>query len=58
MVASSVALNPPFRMTGSDTATRPWVNALGADSAAVLGELGYSAEEIATLATAGVTVSG
>ncbi|HEX3882393.1 MAG TPA: CaiB/BaiF CoA-transferase family protein [Stellaceae bacterium] len=51
-------LNPPFRMTGSDTATRPYVNALGADSAAVLGELGYSGAEIAALVEGGVTVEG
>jgi len=49
-------LNPPFRMTGSPTATRPYVNALGADSAAVLGELGYGAADIAALVGSGVTV--
>jgi crotonobetainyl-CoA:carnitine CoA-transferase CaiB-like acyl-CoA transferase len=50
-----LALNPPFRMTGSDTATQPFVNALGADSAAVLAELGYSEGEIAGLVESGVT---
>ncbi|MGH7092405.1 MAG: CaiB/BaiF CoA transferase family protein, partial [Stellaceae bacterium] len=52
------ALNPPFRMTGSDTAARPYVTALGEDSAAVLRDLGYSAAEIAALAESGVTVAG
>jgi crotonobetainyl-CoA:carnitine CoA-transferase CaiB-like acyl-CoA transferase len=50
-----LALNPPFRMTGSDTATRPHVNALGADNRAVLVELGYSEGEIAALVERGVT---
>ena len=52
------ALNPPFRMTGSDTAARPYVTALGEDSAAVLRGLGYSPDEIAALAEGGVTVMG
>ncbi len=52
-----LALNPPFRMTGIETATQPFVNALGADSAAVLAELGYSAAEIAGLIESGVTAA-
>ena len=43
------ALNPPFRMTGTGTATRPYVRALGADTEAVLAELGYSTAEISAL---------
>jgi len=52
---SFLALNPPFRMTGSATTTQPFVNALGADSAAVLAELGYSEGEIAAFIAGGVT---
>jgi len=52
-----LALNPPFRMTASGAAAVPHVAALGADSAAVLKEAGYSAAEIAALAEAGVTVT-
>jgi crotonobetainyl-CoA:carnitine CoA-transferase CaiB-like acyl-CoA transferase len=52
-----LALNPPFRMTASRAAAEPHVAALGADSAAVLAEAGYSAAEIAALAEAGVTVT-
>ena len=43
------ALNPPFRMTGTGTATRPYVRALGADTEAVLAELGYSTADISAL---------
>ena len=50
-------LNPPFRMTGSETGTRPFVNRLGADSAAILAGLGYSGAEIADLVAAGVTAT-
>ena len=47
-------LNPPFRMSDAVAAARPWVAALGEHTAAVLGELGYSAGEIAAMADAGV----
>jgi crotonobetainyl-CoA:carnitine CoA-transferase CaiB-like acyl-CoA transferase len=53
---SFLALNPPFRMTASCAAAVPHVAALGADSASVLAEAGYSAAEIAALAEGGVTV--
>jgi CoA:oxalate CoA-transferase len=53
---SFLALNPPFRMTASRAAAVPHVAALGADSASVLAEAGYSAAEIAALAEGGVTV--
>ena len=52
---SFLALNPPFRLTASRAAARPWVAALGEHSFAVLGEAGYSADEITALAEAGVT---
>ena len=55
---SFLALNPPFRMTASRAAAVPHVAALGADSAAVLADAGYSAAEIAALAEAGITVAG
>ncbi len=55
---SFLALNPPFRMSGSEAAARPWVNALGADSRAVLAEAGYSEAEIDALVAAGVTATG
>ncbi|HEV2185980.1 MAG TPA: CoA transferase [Stellaceae bacterium] len=55
---SFLALNPPFRMTASRAAAVPHVAALGADSAAVLADAGFSAAEIAALAEAGVTVAG
>jgi CoA:oxalate CoA-transferase len=54
---SFLALNPPFRMTASRAAAVPHVAALGADSASVLAEAGYSAAEIAALAEAGVTAT-
>jgi crotonobetainyl-CoA:carnitine CoA-transferase CaiB-like acyl-CoA transferase len=52
-----LALNPPFRMTGSRVAVVPTVAALGEHSAGVLAEAGYSAAEIVALAEAGVTVA-
>jgi CoA:oxalate CoA-transferase len=51
-----LALNPPFRMSGSRAAAVPTVAALGEHSKAVLAEAGYSPAEIAALAEAGVTV--
>ncbi len=47
-------LNPPFRFSAMRAAAQPRVAALGEDSAAVLGELGYAPDEIAALAEAGV----
>jgi crotonobetainyl-CoA:carnitine CoA-transferase CaiB-like acyl-CoA transferase len=44
-----LALNPPFRLSAAGTAARPFVAALGEHTAEVLGELGYSAAEIAAL---------
>jgi crotonobetainyl-CoA:carnitine CoA-transferase CaiB-like acyl-CoA transferase len=55
---SFLALNPPFRMTASRAAAGDFAAALGEHSAQVLAEAGYSAEEIAALAEAGVTVAG
>ena len=54
---SFLALNPPFRMSASSAEARGHVAALGADSAAVLADAGYSPAEIAALAEAGVTVT-
>ena len=54
---SFLALNPPFRMTASRAAANDFVAALGEHSAMVLADAGYSAEEIAALAEAGVTVT-
>ena len=54
---SFLALNPPFRMSASSAEARGHVAALGADSAAVLADAGYSSAEIAALAEAGVTVT-
>ena len=54
---SFLALNPPFRMSGSRAAAVPTVATLGEHSAAVLAEAGYSPAEIAALADAGVTVA-
>jgi CoA:oxalate CoA-transferase len=48
------ALNPPFRMTGAETAAKPFVAALGKHSEAVLTELGYTPAEITALVKAGV----
>jgi crotonobetainyl-CoA:carnitine CoA-transferase CaiB-like acyl-CoA transferase len=50
-------LNPPFRLSAAHAAAQPHVAALGEHSAAVLAELGYSADEIAALTEAGVTAS-
>jgi len=55
---SFLALNPPFRMTASRAAAGDHVADLGQHGAAVLADAGYSAEEIAALAQAGVTVTG
>ena len=52
-----LALNPPFRMSGSRAASHDFVAELGQHSAAVLAEAGYSAPEIAALAAAGVTAT-
>ncbi|HTQ35180.1 MAG TPA: CoA transferase [Stellaceae bacterium] len=52
-----LALNPPFRLSASRTAAEPWVAGLGENSREVLAEAGYSAEEVAALAAAGVTVA-
>ena len=49
------ALNPPFRMSAAEAAAKPFVAALGEHSDAVLAELGYTLEEIAAFAKAGVT---
>jgi crotonobetainyl-CoA:carnitine CoA-transferase CaiB-like acyl-CoA transferase len=54
---SFLALNPPFRMSGSRAASHDFVAELGQHSAAVLAEAGYSAPEIAALAAAGVTAT-
>jgi CoA:oxalate CoA-transferase len=54
---SFLALNPPFRMSGSRAASHDFVAELGEHSAAVLAEAGYSAAEIAALAAAGVTAT-
>jgi CoA:oxalate CoA-transferase len=51
-----LALNPPFRLSSSRAAANDFVAALGEHSAAVLAEVGYSPDEIAALANAGVTV--
>ena len=53
---SFLALNPPFRLSGSRAAAQEWVAALGEHSAQVLADAGYSPDEIAALAEAGVTV--
>jgi CoA:oxalate CoA-transferase len=51
------ALNPPFRFSQSEAVVGPAVAALGEHSAAVLGQLGLSAREIAVLAKAGITAA-
>lgn len=55
---SFLALNPPFRLSGSRAAAQDWVAALGENSAEVLTELGYSFDEIAALAKGGLTALG
>src|SRR5579872_520854 len=52
-----LALNPPFRLSSSRAAAQGWVDALGEHSAQVLAEAGYSPEEIAAFAEAGVTAT-
>jgi crotonobetainyl-CoA:carnitine CoA-transferase CaiB-like acyl-CoA transferase len=47
-------LNPPFRLSETRAAAQPWVARLGEHTAAVLGELGYCAGELAAFAEAGV----
>jgi len=54
---SFLALNPPFRMTASRAAAVPHVAHLGENSREVLAEAGYTADEIAALAEAGVTAA-
>jgi crotonobetainyl-CoA:carnitine CoA-transferase CaiB-like acyl-CoA transferase len=52
---SFLALNPPFRLSASRAAAQEFVTGLGENSAGVLAELGYSAEQIAAFIEAGVT---
>jgi CoA:oxalate CoA-transferase len=52
-----LALNPPFRMTGSRAAAVPTVAALGENSREVLADAGYSDDDIAAMAGAGVTAT-
>jgi len=51
------ALNPPFRMSNGETAAKPFVVSLGANTEAVLAELGYTRDEIAAFAGSGVTAA-
>ena len=49
------ALNPPFRMSNAETVAKPFVVSLGENTEAVLAELGYTPDEIATFAKSGIT---
>jgi CoA:oxalate CoA-transferase len=51
-----LALNPPFRLSGSRVAAQGWVSGLGEHGRAVLAEAGYSDAEIAALAKAGAAL--
>ncbi len=44
-----LALNPPFRLSAAPVAAKPFAAALGEHTEAVMGELGYTAAEIAAL---------
>jgi crotonobetainyl-CoA:carnitine CoA-transferase CaiB-like acyl-CoA transferase len=44
-----LALNPPFRMSSTTAATRPYVAALGEHTEELLTELGYTPDELETL---------
>jgi crotonobetainyl-CoA:carnitine CoA-transferase CaiB-like acyl-CoA transferase len=46
---SFLALNPPFRLSAARTAAQPYAAALGEHTAQVLGEIGYTAAQIAVL---------
>jgi CoA:oxalate CoA-transferase len=48
-------LNPPFRMSGAAAAAKPFAASLGEHTAALLGELGYTPDEITALAERGIT---
>jgi CoA:oxalate CoA-transferase len=54
---SFLALNPPFRLSGSRAAAGDHVAALGEHSEAVLAGAGYSAAEIEALIAAGITLA-
>jgi CoA:oxalate CoA-transferase len=49
-------MNPPFRFSAARSAAQPYVRMLGADSKAILAELGFSPGEITALTDAGITV--
>ena len=51
-----LALNPPFRLSGTPAAAQPFVAALGEHTAAVLTGLGYDDAAIAALAADGIIV--
>jgi crotonobetainyl-CoA:carnitine CoA-transferase CaiB-like acyl-CoA transferase len=48
------ALNPPFRFSATRAAAQPFAARLGEHTDEVLGEAGYTADEIASFRTAGV----
>jgi crotonobetainyl-CoA:carnitine CoA-transferase CaiB-like acyl-CoA transferase len=52
-----LAINPPFQMTGSTAAARPFVPALGEHTEELLAEIGYTGAEIATLVKAAPTAA-